>query len=88
VRNLSGVTGITNEITLKPTAAPTDIQAKIEEALRRNAEVDARRITVETNEGRVMLRGTVRTLGERMAAERAAWAAPGVLHVENLLTVG
>jgi osmotically-inducible protein OsmY len=87
-RNLSGVTGITNEITLKPAATPTDIKAKIEEALKRNAEVDARLITVDTQEGRVTLRGTVRTLGERMAAERAAWAAPGGSHVENLLTVG
>jgi osmotically-inducible protein OsmY len=86
-RNISGVKGITVEIALKPTAIPTDIKAKIEEALKRNAEVHARCIEVEAHEGEVTLRGTVRTFTERMAAERAAWAAPGVSRVEDLITV-
>jgi len=87
VRNIRGVSGITDEITLKPTAFATDIEAKIKEALKRNAEVHARRIEVVAHEGLVTLRGTVHTLAERMAAERAAWAAPGVSHVEDLITV-
>ena len=87
VRNLCGVKGITDEIVLKPTAIPTDIKSKIEEALKRNAAVHARRIEVEAQEGKVTLRGTVQTFAERMAAEQAAWAAPGVSRVEDLITV-
>jgi osmotically-inducible protein OsmY len=88
VRNLIGVKGITNAITLKPTTTPTGTKAKIEEALKRSAEVDEGRIQVETDADKVTLRGTVQTLAERMAAERIASAAPGVIRVENLLAVG
>jgi osmotically-inducible protein OsmY len=34
-----------------------------------------------------MLTGTVRSWNERAEAERAAWAAPGVTSVENLINV-
>jgi osmotically-inducible protein OsmY len=88
VRNISGVKGITDEIALKPTAIPADIKARIEEALKRNAAVHERRIAVEAHEGKVTLRGSVRTFAERMEAEEAAWAAPGVSRVEDLITVG
>jgi osmotically-inducible protein OsmY len=66
---------------------PTDIKRKIEEAFRRSAEIDANRITVETRGGEIILRGTVRSWAEREEAERAAWAAPGVTKVTNLITV-
>ena len=87
VRRVRGVMGVTNSIVLKPTVAPHEIRRKIEDALRRSAELDASRITVEATGGEVILRGTVRSWAERQEAERAAWAAPGVTRVDNRVTV-
>jgi osmotically-inducible protein OsmY len=87
VRNIKGVLGVTNLIRLKPAATPTDIKKKIEEAFRRNAEIDASRITVESQGSEVILKGTVRSWAEREEAERAAWAAPGVANVRNEIRI-
>ncbi|MGE5244576.1 MAG: BON domain-containing protein [Betaproteobacteria bacterium] len=87
VQHLYGVKGVNNSIVVKPHVAPGDVRAKIENAFKRSAEVDAERVKVETHDGTVVLRGTVHSLIERDEAERAAWAAPGVTRVEDHLVV-
>lgn len=87
VRRLRGVKGVINLIAIRPRVSPTQVREKIEAALRRSAEVDAKNISVEANGGEVILRGTVHSWAERQEAERAAWRAPGVNKVENRLVV-
>jgi osmotically-inducible protein OsmY len=87
VRRIKGVKGVTNLIQLKPRVQPEEVKKKIEEAFRRNAEVDANRIIVETNGSQVILKGTVRSWIEREEAERVAWSAPGVTSVDDRIIV-
>jgi len=85
VQFLTGVKGITNRIAVRPRVMVPDIKARIEAALRRNADVEAHGITVQLEDSTVTLRGRVQSLAERAAAEAAAWAAPGVTAVKNEL---
>lgn len=88
VRHVRGVTGVSNMITVKPRVAPTEVKARIEEALKRSAEVDAKQIHVEANGGKIVLEGKVKSWAERQEAERAAWRAPGVTNVVDRIQVG
>ncbi len=87
VQYLTGVKGVTNLITVKPTVAPAEVATAIKSAFDRNALLDANKIQVETSGSKVVLRGKVRNHAERDEAERAAWAAPGVSSVDNKLKV-
>jgi osmotically-inducible protein OsmY len=87
VRKVKGVKGVTNVITVKPKLEPSELKRKIQDAFKRNAEVDADRITVEANGSVVTLKGTVRSWIEREEAERVAWSAPGITKVEDRIVV-
>ena len=84
---VSGVRGVINSVTVKPVVSPSDVKTRIEDALRRSAEVDSRRISVTAVDGTVNLSGNVRSWFEREEAERAAWAAPGVSKVVDHIAV-
>ena len=88
IRKLSGVTGVVNDITIKPTANVANIKGKIEDALKRHAEVEAEGIRVTVLNDEVTLDGKVDSWDERQAVISAAWSAPGVRSVEDNLTVG
>jgi osmotically-inducible protein OsmY len=87
VRGLTGVRGIANNIVIRPKVQPDDVKEKIEQALKRAAEREARRINVETSGTRVVLSGEVRSFAELRDAKGAAWGAPGVTEVEDHLVV-
>lgn len=88
VRKLSGVVGVVNSITVQPRVQADDVKRKIEDALKRNAEVEAERINVIVHDGgHIALDGFIDDWRERQAAEYAAWSAPGVRSVENRLTI-
>jgi osmotically-inducible protein OsmY len=87
IRDLTGVTGVASEIIVKPRVSIADVKDKIEAAFKRSAEVDARRVTVAAENGKVVLTGNVHSWAERREVERAAWAAPGVTQIDDRLTV-
>ena len=88
VRDLSGVVGVSNMIEVTPRASSVDVKKRIEDAFRRDAEIEAKAININVADGKVTLQGKVKTWSERQAAEHAAWSAPGVRSVEDRLLVG
>lgn len=88
VMTLAGVRGVNNNIIVvtKPVHAE-DVKGKIEAALKRNAEIDSKKIVVHTSDGKVTLSGTVRSWVEREDAVNAAWSAPGVMNVVDQIRI-
>lgn len=87
VRNLLGVTGVSNQIAISPTVSLTAVKGEIEAALKRNAIEDAKRITVEVNGSNVTLKGKVQSWAARESATTSAWATPGVSNVHDEMTL-
>ncbi|QQZ39422.1 BON domain-containing protein [Pseudomonas sp. SK3(2021)] len=87
VRKLSGVVGVDNRLTLRPRVEVADIRQRIEDALKRNAEIDAKAIHIKVDGDVVRLEGRVHLWRERQIAERAAWSVPGVRKVDDHLLI-
>jgi osmotically-inducible protein OsmY len=87
VRWLKGVKNVKNHIAIHQRPQPSDIKQRIEKALVRSAEDDAKKIRVSMSDGKVTLSGKVRSRAEVQDAKWAAWAAPGVNSVETNLVV-
>jgi osmotically-inducible protein OsmY len=86
--NILGVAWIDDEIALTtPSASAGDVKHSIKKALERDAKLDAEELSVETSNGTVTLAGTVSSWAEHDAAVNAAWAAPGVSVVDDLIFV-
>lgn len=88
VRYLKGVTAVTNDITITPTASAAGIKTAISDALLRTARAEGQGTSVTADAaGVVFLNGTVHSWSERREAEHAAYSAPGVTKVNNMLRV-
>ena len=86
-RHVRGVTGLLNNITVRPPANPAQVQTLIEEMFKRQAEADAVHIRVEVSDHTARLYGQVHSLQEANAAQAAAASAPGVASVESHLVI-
>lgn len=85
---LAGVRGVANNINVTTKRVEVqDVKGKIEAALKRSAEVDSKKIVVQTSDGKVTLSGTVRSWVERQDAVNAAWSAPGVRNVVDQIRI-
>ena len=87
IRYLAGVRSVTNLIAISPKVSAHDVSVKIKDAFKRSAEIDSNKISVESLDGKVTLKGSVRSWAERRDAEKAAWSAPGVRQVDDRLAV-
>jgi osmotically-inducible protein OsmY len=87
IRDLIGVRGVRNLIRVKPEVTAVIIKDVIKKALERSAEIEAAGINIVTEGGRIVLRGKVRSWGERNEVERAVWATPGVMEVKDELII-
>jgi osmotically-inducible protein OsmY len=83
VRKLGGVRSVINDIAIAQRLRAEDVQAKIRAALERTAEVEASKVTVMVEGGKVTLAGRVNAWTEREAIEHAAWSVAGVAQVED-----
>ena len=87
IRAISGVTGVSNQIAIKPTVSMKAVKGEIEAALKRSASEDAKKITVEVHGADVTLKGKVSSWAERETATTSAWGTPGVQSVRDEMTL-
>lgn len=87
VKNLLGVTGVTNNIAIKAESHDKIEKAKVEEALSRNWSINTQDIHVSVSGTKVTLSGTVNSWYQKDEAGRIAWSTPGVWSVDNELEV-
>lgn len=87
VRNLLGVTGVTNLMTINPQVCSADVERQVQDALIRVFHDRPRQVAVDVNGSQVVLRGKVHSWAELDAVRSAAWSAPGVVSVINELAV-
>ncbi len=87
VRYLTGVTGVSDQIAIRPKVSLTAVKSEIEAALKRRAASDAQTISVEVSGADVTLTGEVHSWAERDLARHSAWGTPGVRNVVDNMTV-
>lgn len=87
VRFLLGVTGVSDQIAIKPQLKVSAVKSDIENALKRTAVVDAKRIHVEVHGADITLTGKVQSWAERETATTSAWGTPGVRSVTDKMTL-
>ncbi|HEV2301483.1 MAG TPA: BON domain-containing protein [Stellaceae bacterium] len=87
VHKLTGVVGVLNQIRVASPVQAREVKETIQKALHRTTDVEAARITVDADGGKVILGGKVRARYERDIAERAAWSAPGVVEVQDRIAI-
>ena len=87
VRYLLGVTGVSDQIVIKPKVSLNAVKSDIEGALKRRAHADAQKISVDVRGTDVTLTGKVHSWSERDLAKHAAWGTPGVRNVVDNMTI-
>ena len=87
VRYITGVTGVSNQIGIKPSLSATVVKSDIEAAIKRRAAADAKTISVDVKGADVTLTGTVHSWAERELATRSAWSSLGVKNVVDKMTL-
>ncbi len=88
VKDITGVRGVGNLISITPKASVTEVENKIKSALQRAAAIEANNIAVKAEGNKIILKGKVRSWAERREVERAAWSSPGVVQIEDDLLIG
>jgi osmotically-inducible protein OsmY len=87
VRKLGGVKGVVNLIAIRPQVRAADVRSRLTAAFERNAHLEAKHLTIDVINGKVVLGGEVASWAEREAAELAAWSVPGVTAVDDRILI-
>lgn len=87
VKHLMGVTGVSNQITIKPKVSTNEVKTEIEAALKRRALIDASNIAVTVHGGKVTLTGVVHSWSERDMVSDSVWNTQGVSSVDDFISV-